>query len=919
VALTPGTRLGPYEISAPLGAGGMGEVYRATDTRLNRVVAIKILPAHLSLDVERRRRFEREAKAISALSHPNICTLFDVGRERDIDYLVLEFVDGESLEDRLNRGPLPIEAALRRGVEIADALGVAHRGGVVHRDLKPGNVLLARTPGSKARSGTRASSEVRKSAADEAFQAKVVDFGLAKIMEDADDLEETQTKTLTDAGAIVGTFQYMAPEQLEGGDVDARSDIFSFGALLYETLTGRKAFAGKSRASLIGAILKDDPPALSSVVPLAPIALDHVLSKCLAKDPDHRWQDARDLRDELKWVADRRSAVPTAMPVTSTRSRAVMSALVGALLVAVVALASGYLQWFRRAAPTADVVRFTIELPPHAWFSPLPVAPFQTVSPNGKWVVFQAGGGSTPLARVPSLWLRSLDSVEARPLAGTNGAALSLWSPDSRSLAFFVIAERALKRLDLSGGAPETITTIAQANTEGASWGPDGTILFGSAVGLFRVAAAGGPPAQITKLRTGETAHTHPFFLPDGRHFLFRVQSTQNSIWLGSLDSAATTQLFVSDSRAMVASGHVLFVKGGVLFAQVFDTRRFKTTGDPIALVPGVETTPQNGRSAFAVSDTGVLVYRAGISTLESPLGWYDHAGRRLSVGGTTSTSTTTGTYAGLELFPDERHVMISLPDPVTSADDLWKIDLEHGTRTRVTFGLGRSNTPVLSPDGTRVLFRSDRTGHGDLYWRTSDGAGPDELLLASEAEKYPTDWSTHWIVFETGPVSHRDVWYMPVDGERKPTLYLGTRFNQRQARLSPDERWIAYASDEAGPPHIYIRPFPDANAGKWQVSTAPGTRPRWRPDGKGLYYIALDRNVMEVPLTFTARSLEAAQPVVFKPNVSGGGMGTVPYVVSKDGTRVLMPVDPVEDQPGGAQVTPLTVVLNWPTLIAPR
>jgi eukaryotic-like serine/threonine-protein kinase len=910
LAIEPGTRLGPYEITAHIGTGGMGEVYKGRDTRLDRVVAIKILPAQFSSE-DRRQRFEREAKAISSLNHPNICTLFDIGHQNGVDFLVMEFIEGESLESRLQRGPLPIDQALQRGIEIADALGVAHRRGIIHRDLKPGNILLVGR-------GSGATLKTNRSVAS----AKLVDFGLAKIVQDEEpSIAATQTKPLTEAGTILGTFQYMSPEQLEGQTADARTDIFAFGVVLYEAVTGRRAFDAKGQASLIGAILKDQPPPPSSIIPVSPPTLDRAIQKCLAKDPDDRWQDIRDLRSELEWIAQSSSASDQARAsVTPAPSRGRVRALsitVGALLLVVAALAAGYLPAFRPPQPAASIQRFAIEPPIGARFAGAPTAPFPSISPDGKRLVY-----SVVTTTGGSLWIRSLDSLDARPLPGTDGGAGAFWSPDSRSIVFGVQSERKLKRLDIDGGGAQP---LIEGIAGGGAWGPDGTILIGGqgvgGVGtvIRRMAKSGGELTPVTTLREGEVNHTQPSFLPDGRHFLYRseVQSQQAYIWVASLDSNEAIRLFETDSKAIYASGHILFVRDNTLLAQRFDAGRRTVEGEPIAIAQEVQTIPTSGRSAFTVSENGVLVYRNGLGYANRPLVWMEEQGKQETV-----VPDSTARYVALDLFPSDRRAIAQIRDDAKDQDDLWTIDLVTGARTRVTFGPDQSRDPVLSPDGARVIYSSSVTGRGKatLQSKASSGAGNStELLDVAEANLVPTFWSPQWILFARGDrgVGTRDIWYMPAGGGT-PTRYLETKFTETMGQLSPDGKWLAYMSDEGDRPDIYIRPFPDANAGRWQVTSdvAPSTQPRWRSDGNALFYANPRRGYMMVPLKFIEHSVEAGTAIVFAPpDASAVGAQAGAYAVSHDGKRLLISRAPAKDgQP--PREPPLVVVLNWTELL---
>ena len=702
--LTAGARLGPYEILAPLGAGGMGDVYRARDTRLDRFVAVKVLSSQLPADPLLRERFEREARVISSLNHPNICALYDVGEAacpEPIRFLVMELVEGESLSDRLTKGPLPLDEALQRGIEILDALSNAHRRGIIHRDVKPGNVMLTKAG------------------------AKLLDFGLAKsgpplgaTGAGSESALATSPPHLTQQGTILGTIQYMAPEQLEALDVDARSDIFAFGAMLFEMITGRKAFVARTQASLIGAILRDDPPALSSVGAVTPPALDRIIGKCLAKNPDDRWQDASDLRDELRWIAGGGSqAGAAAFATTRWRHRERMAwALLAAALGGVVTLAMPAL----RRTPAPRVVRFTVPPPEGVRFAPVgaPVAPFPAVSPDGTRLAFIAQrDGETA-----SLWVRSLDSLDARRLNDTTvrtdtlSPGLPFWSPDSRSIGFF--ADGKLKRIEVDGGSPQTICDAPQSG--GASWSIDGTIVFASKIdeGLRKVSATGGVPIRVTTPDAvrGELSHSNPAFLPDGRHFLFWVQAAISSIRIGSLDSSETTHLFESDSRAVYASGYVFFVRQSTLFAQPFDTGRLQIRGERVLVAEDVRTFPLNGRSAFSASN-GVLVYRTGSVRGSRTLAWYDRQGKQIAI-----VANSAATYSGMNLSSDDRHLIAQIEEGNES--DLWMIDLEQVTRSRITSDPKSEVSPVLSPDGRLVVFASDRHGIDDIFRKRADGVG---------------------------------------------------------------------------------------------------------------------------------------------------------------------------------------------------
>jgi Tol biopolymer transport system component len=901
MALAAGLRLGPYEILNGIGAGGMGEVYRAKDTRLDRLVAIKVLPSHLTADPETRRRFDREARVISALNHPHICALYDIGHQDGHDFIVMELVEGESLVDRLKKGPLSIGQALQSGIQIGDALARAHRQGIVHRDLKPANVMLTKTG------------------------AKLLDFGLAKIAgaQPASPVGPTNAETLTQAGTVLGTFQYMAPEQLEGQEADARTDIFAFGALIYEMVTGMKAFAGKTQASVIAAILEREPPPISAAQPLTPPALEWVVRTALAKDPDARWQNAHDIVNQLRWIGEGGSQIGIQAPMVTRRHRreAIAWSLLAMALLVVVALARPYLH---SSAPPS-VVRFTIAPPEGAAFAPLaaPIAPFPAISPDGKLVAFLA----TLENNQPSIWIRNLESLDTRSVKGTaisgtpdpDAPMMPFWSPDSRSIGFF--AEGKLKRVDLDGGSARIICD-APVNS-GAAWGAEGTIVFGRRTdeGIYKVSANGGTPTQITKVDRdkGEISHANPTFLPDGRHFFFWVRSTgpSSSIWVGSIDSTTPKHVLPADSRAVYAPpGHVLFVRQGALYAQPFDPDRLETAGEPSVLADDVRTNNGNGRSAFTASANGILVYRTG--EVRPGLAWQDRDGREL---GTVPQSEDR--YEQRTMTPDDHRVIAHIHE-LPHGGNLWALDLAQGTKSRLTSGPYHDEFPVVSPDGTAVVYSSSRGQHaetarafgtqgGDLYRKNADGTGEDTAILKSAIPKRPYDWSEHWFVFGVFSIGDRpgkrDLWVLPTTGESTPKPYLQTAFNQVDGRVSPDERWMAYTSDESGIEAVYIRPFPDANAGKWRVSgPLGGSSPHWRADGKELFYITLDGHVMAAPLRLGERSVELGPPQqLFQIDTSVAGEN---YFVTRDGKRFLV------DRKSGTEA-PLTVVLNWPSLLA--
>ena len=894
MTLTAGSRLGPYEIVGRVGRGGMGEVWKARDTRLGRTVAIKVLPSELSVSIQMRQRFEREAKTISQLSHPHICSLYDVGNQDGVEYLVMEYLEGETLLERLARGPLPIDEALRHGTEIADALDRAHRQGIVHRDLKPGNVMLT-TSG-----------------------VKLLDFGLARELDPEGPIQSltsapTAVKDLTEEGAILGTLSYMAPEQLEGKKADSRTDIFALGATLYEMATGRKAFSGSSQASLITAIMSDDPPPMRDVRPMTPRALDRLVRKCLAKNPDRRWQSASDLADELTWV--READAPVASrggPLPSgPLAWAVLLVGVAALLAALALVARGRLP---HASRQAGAIRFS-EILPDGWNLALPSSlnvggksPI-AVSPNGEQLAFAATAedGRT------LLWVRPLDSPAARALTGTEDASSPFWSPDSRSLGFF--AGGKLKKIDASGGSP--VALCDAADNRGGAWGRDGTILFAPSatvatrlqVGLQRVSASGGAPEAATALGAGEASHVGPSFLPDGRHFLYRAlllgQAGAGPIYFASLDSAQRKLLLTASStNAVYSEGHLLFLLETTLVARPFDTQRMAFTGEAFPVAEDISTLGVPPLGIFSASENGVLAYGRFLRFGNSELAWFDRAGRRTALGDRAD-------YGDVEVSPDGKRAAVTILDPALKTRDLWIFDLARGIRSRFTFDPAEEDTSIWSPDGSQIVYAFRVSGTLELYRKAADGTGAAEVLLADHRNKFPACWSPdgRFILYmvDNGSPTGWDMWLLPVFGDRKPYPFLQTPFNEAQGRFSPDGRWIAYISNESGRYEAYVTSFPGP-AGKWQISSGGGTSlgvwPRWRRDGKEITYLAPDGTLMAVAVNAQGSRFEAGEARPMFATRSRGPRW--PYDVSPDGRFLVNTV--VERE----RSAPLTVILDW-------
>jgi Tol biopolymer transport system component len=896
--------LGPYRILDLAGAGGMGEVYRATDTRLDRIVAIKALPPHLSSDSELRDRFEREARAVAALNHPHICTLYDVGHQDGTHFLVMEYLDGETLAERLGRGALPLSQALKYAVEIAGGLDRAHRLGIVHRDLKPGNVMLTKSG------------------------AKLLDFGLARLKPAGPAAAfaaatgvPTELPELTARGTILGTLQYMAPEQLEGKEADARTDVFAFGAVLYEMVTGRKAFEGKTQVSVIGAILERDPAPVSTLQPASPPTLDAVIKRCLAKDPEDRWQSAADLSIALKWIEGPPSSTSTVIPAPVAPLAPIAAGghkrwMIAAALFALTTLGLGALELNRyRSATAPEVMRFSI-LPPDKTTFADPIGLVSTsagvISPDGRKLAFTAKDAAGKFL----LWVRQLDSLNAQPLPNTDDALLPFWSPDSRWIGFGDLGNK-LKRVDIAGGGTETLCEGAGIGGAGA-WSREGTILVSSQTGIQRVGPSG--CTAITKVTSGEFAHVIPAFLPDGRHFVYySVGSSpdKSGVHLAALDSTDDRLLLNADSAAVVSkTGHLLFVRQGTLLAQPFDFKALKLTGPPVRIAQPLAS--DLSVPGFSISDTGILTYRTGAPLQDVQLAWYDRSGKRLETVGPT------GNYRGVDLSPDGKRVAVHRHDG--NDGDIWVFE-PRGTVTRLTFDASQENvSPIWSPDGRFIAYGSTRNGKVGLYRKPSDGTGAEELLVESEIQKIPAAWSAdnhivYWL-YDKGGV---DQWLLSL-ADRKSTPLMNSKFYESHSQISPDSKWIAYVSDQTGRPEIYVRPFPSGE-GRWQVSTAGGNFPRWRADGKEMFYFnstnpgGTAAKVMAVSVQSKGTTFEAATPhELFDsgyydlPHIGKTGNNYHTYAVSPDGQRFLIP-RPAANSADLAP-SPITVVLNWTSML---
>ncbi|MCZ6778564.1 MAG: protein kinase [Acidobacteria bacterium] len=885
--LTPGTRLGRYEVVSLLGAGGMGEVYLAKDSQLERTVAIKVLTERLADKPELRQRFEREARAVSSLNHPHICTLHDVGCENGVHFLVMEHLEGETLVDRLRKGALPTEEALTYAIQIADALDKAHRQGVVHRDLKPGNIMLTRSG------------------------AKLLDFGLAKQTADTrpslSSVAQTESSPLTAEGTVVGTFQYMSPEQLEGKEADSRTDLFSFGAVLFEMVTGKKAFEGKSQASLIAAIMTTNPAPISTLQPLTPPALDRVVQRCLAKDPDDRWQSAKDLGSELKWVAEAGSQAGVAAPLSvrrRVRSRIAWSLV--ALLAAVSVFVS--IAYYREVSTEVRTLRTTVLAPDGAIFARYGdrAGPVE-ISPDGRHLAFVAA-----LDGPNMVWIRSLDALEARPLAGTEGAYWPFWSPDSRTIGFF--AQGKLKKIQIAGGPALTVCNAPDAR--GGTWSREDVIVFaaGSVHPLMKVSAAGGEPVQITELDKSKNEETHrfPHFLPDGRHFLYASRSPGGGgevrrvvVYAGSIDSDLRKSILDTSGNVAYASGYLLFPHGRTLLAQRFDPDRLELIGDAVPIAENLQWDNLFSRAGFSVSPNGILAYQAGGIQAGSDLVWYDRSGNQ------EGTVSEPAMYSDHSLSPDGTTAVVTISELETGTQDLWMIDLDQGTRTRLTFNDADDAWAAWSPDGARVALASNRRGNWAVFQKPSDGSGESEFIQEIVGgELFAMSWSPdgqHIVCLGLDPAGETglDLYLLSMSEDPDLAPLVQTPASEQSPQVSPDGRWLAYASNESGERQIYIQPFP-LGGGKWQVSSSGGKKPRWGTDSRELFYLDTKNTLMAARLVPGERSLKVGQvEPLFQANFAE--FVGWPYDFSSDGQRILAAIS--REQTG---VAAITVVINW-------
>jgi eukaryotic-like serine/threonine-protein kinase len=874
--LAPGSRLGPYEILSPLGAGGMGEVYKARDTRLDRTVALKVLPQARAASPEVRQRFEREAKTISQLSHPHICAIFDVGRDGETDYLVIEYLEGETLAERLAKGPLALEQALRFAIEIAGALDRAHRQGIVHRDLKPGNVMLTRSG------------------------VKLLDFGLAKVMTSAvapaSGLTALPTQAnLTQEGVLVGTVQYMSPEQLDGKEADARTDIFAFGAVLHEMTTGERPFKGATQASLISAILRDEPQPISRVQPTSPPALDRVVATCLAKDPEERWQSAHDLVRELKWIAEGgRHPRPSRPPAPRGFFARVAGPTAG--------LAAGVIATMLVLRPSLHAPT-GVEPDAPTWLSMVLPADASLSTYGGQRLAFSPDGTKIVYALrsqgATQLYLRSLDRLDASVVRDTENADSPFFSPDSRWLGYF--KETRILKVPVEGGVPQTICEASEVR--GASWGPDGTIVFSSGTsGLRRVPATGGTPEVLlpTQVESGESGLYWPVILPDGDTVLFTSYSGVAQVSAVSLKTRQRRLLVEGREPQYAPSGHLLFARDGALFAAPFDLARLEMTGPAFSVVDGVMVVSPFGIVNYVLSEQGTLAYVPGTPPRYT-MAFVDRHGA------VTPVAAEARGWEEPRISPDGKRVAVAIRE---GDPDVWILDLVRGTLARLTFEAGEDETPLWSPDGLKVTYNASRAGRPlAVFRRAADGTGGEERLFENESHLHTGSWSPDGRILaysQYGPSTAGDIWLL-TPGEKEPRRpWLQTSFNERAPRFSPDGRFLAYVSNESGRDEVYVQPFPGPG-GKWQISVAGGSEPVWSRAGGEIFYRTGDRMMAVRVVTGTTFVAETPR-VLFEGNYVPTRRGEPAYDVMPDGQRFLMVRPDERSVPNH-----INVVLNLP------
>jgi Tol biopolymer transport system component len=879
MSLTPGTKLGPYEVLDALGAGGMGEVYRARDSRLERTVAIKVLPSHLSSSPDLKQRFVREARAISSLQHPHICTLHDVGTQDGVDFLVMEYLEGESLAARLARGPLPTEQVLRTGMEIADALDKAHRQGVIHRDLKPGNVVITKAG------------------------AKLLDFGLAKpaakLAPDSNvalaATQESPLSPITTQGMVVGTFQYMSPEQVTGREADPRSDIFSLGAVIYEMTTGKRAFDGKSQFSVASAVLEKEPEPITAVQPSAPPALDRVVRNCLAKDPDARYQSAHDVKLHLQGLLEggvSSSALAAAMPGRPKLRERIAWVLAALLFVA--ALAAAYMGQAQR--PTHSQ-RFALPL--------TVMARNLIISPDGTKIALVAPDEETGRTVI---WLNQVGTLEVKLVAGTEGASHPFWSPDSQFLGFF--ADNKLKKLSLRDGAVQTLANASSGR--GGSWSPRGMIVYApdAAGPLWRVSDTGGQPEQITAMEKDLISHRWPEFLPDGNHFLYlkatftTPDNPLDAIWMASLDSKEQKRILQATSNAKYSpSGHLLLVRNRQLVALPFDAASGEVRGEATRLAEELQYSASIYQSSFGVSNNGTVVYLTGTELSLSQFVWMDRSGKELGTLGPVQSQTNP------RLSPDGSRLLFDASDPAGTNVDIYLYDLGRKVSRRMTFDPTEDAAAVWSPDGRRFVYRS--SGNATLWVMAASGLekAAELVRVGDVADVVSNSWLPNGTLVASlqPPTGGYKLVTVSMPGKSQRDLLSGPG-DRANGQVSPDGKWMAYMSNETGTWEVYVTPYPGLQ-GKFQVSVGGGGDPHWRRDVKEIFYVDRKNALWAVPVN-AGETFETGQAVRLF-NTRGreaiSSTDVYNYDVTADGQRFL-----VNRTAKPANLSPVYIVLDW-------
>lgn len=887
MGLLAGTRLGPYEITSPIGAGGMGEVYRARDPRIGRDVAIKVLPAAFSEDQERLRRFQQEAHSAGVLNHPNILAVYDVGTDKAAPYIVSELLDGETLRNKLQSGALSVRKAIEYSLQIAHGLAAAHEKGITHRDLKPENLFITKSG-----------------------HIKILDFGLAKLTEKIfvqQDNSGLQTVVAdSHPGTVLGTVGYMSPEQVRGQSVDSRSDIFSFGTILYEMFTGKRAFSGNTHADTMSSILQKDPVDIQHCNPEVPAAAERIVRHCLEKDPGQRFQTASDLAfalEALSGTSDPSTArmIPQT-PVTSNRQKLWVAASIFCLLTSLVAFFLLFQN--KRSLRPAHLLQLSIDPPTGTTISGCPM-----ISPDGTRLIFQA----TDSTGRHYLWLRLLSALESRRLADTEEAYWPFWSPDSKYIASFAAGK--LKKMQLPDGPPQIVCNVS--DPRGGAWSEDGIILFAPAPGqgLYRVSSSGGTPTQVTQLMKGEVSHRYPVFLGHGHDFMFYVYQGGNNVeqeglYRGSLDTNEKKQIGdVLLGGAYTPPSYLVFQQNTNLMAQSYDLKENRLKGDPIPLVDQVITTSMDyaGTNGFTATSDAIACLRG---SLYSRLAWYDRSGKEIRF------SANPGLFASVFLSGDDKRIAADVISgySVMAPDDVWIVNTD-GAASRLTFATGSNTQPVWNADGSKVIFASNRTGNFNLYMKEASGSGQDKQLLQTGNWLFPDDWSKdgRFVIFDQlDPKTSYDLWIMPLSNPGSAYPLLNSPSLESQGRFSPNGQYVSYTSDESGRAEIYVEAFPDASRGKWQISTTGGVMAQWSRDGKELFYVTPDRKLIAVDVS---NAFPAVGSKILFSNVPIRTLAfpnnTNQYAVSADSQRFLI-IKPEDD----LSRTPITIIYNWQEML---